>query len=648
MSPEPTPYDEQALRDALEVANLPTLLMVMFQLSGDRRWLADPYRPVRTKGMSDNDTGGFSPEVQDEIRAAAFDLLVAWGDGEPMAAPMPDDDLLVEMITTCMGEQVPVEFGPMFAEDMRTAVEGSVEPAPVEGGDDFSVIIIGAGISGISAAVGLKRVGIRAQIFEKNPGVGGTWWENRYPGCGVDTPSHVYSFSYQPRRWSTYYGKRDEVLDYVRDVARTTGVHDQVQFDTEVLSAVYDEDTQRWTVTVRTADGAVTEHVANVVVTAVGQLNRPAVPSIPGSETFAGAQFHSAQWPEGFDVTGLKVGVVGAGASAMQIVPAVADRVDHLTIFQRSPQWIAPSFNYSSPVPDHVHWLMDRVPNYRLWFRLRLSWLINDRLYPSLEIDPTWEHPERSVNAHNDAHRRGLSKYIVDQLEGREDLLEKSMPTYPPFGKRMLIDNGWYAALRKDDVDLVTDRVASIDATGLTTSAGEHVDLDVIVYATGFEAKKMLYPMDVRGRGGVSIRERWGDEDAKAYLGLTTPDFPNLFVMYGPNVNLGHGGSYMFAGECQARYVTEMCVRMIEQGAGSFEVRRDVHDAYNDSVDEQHGKMIWSHRGMDTWYRNANGRIVTNSPWRVVDYWKLTREVDPDDFVFEPSVERRRLVGAER
>lgn len=648
MSLEPKPFDEHELRAGLAVANLPTVLMVMFQLSGDPRWLNDPYRPVRTKGMSDNDTGGFAPEVQDEIRAAAFDILMAWSQGRPMAHPMPADDLLVEMITTCMGEQVPVEFGPMFAEDMRTVVEGGRHRTPVEGGEDFSVIIVGAGISGISAAVELRAAGIRAQIFEKNPGVGGTWWENRYPGCGVDTPSHVYSFSYEPRRWSTYYGKRDEVLGYVRDVAHKTGVIDQIQFDTEVLSATYDESSQRWTVIVRTVDGTVTEHVAHVVVTAVGQLNRPAVPVIRGAQTFAGRQFHSAEWPEGFDVTGLRVGVVGAGASAMQIVPAVADTVEHLTVFQRSPQWIAPSYNYSTPVPDHVHWLMDNVPNYRIWFRLRLSWLINDRLYPSLEIDPEWEHPERSVNVHNDAHRRVLSRYIVEQLEGRDDLLEKSMPTYPPFGKRMLIDNGWYAALRKEGVDLVTDRIESIDATGLTTTAGEHVDLDVIVYATGFEAKKMLYPMDVRGRGGVSIRDRWGDEDAKAYLGLTAPDFPNLFVMYGPNVNLGHGGSYMFAGECQARYVTEMCVRMVEEGFGAFEVRRDVHDAYNDSVDAQHAKMIWSHRGMDTWYRNANGRIVTNSPWRVVDYWKLTREVDPDDFIFEPALDSEELVRAGR
>lgn len=637
------PFDEQELRSALKVANLPTLLMVLFQITGDRTWLEDPYRPVRTKGMSDNDTGGFDPEVQDRIRSAAFDILVAWGEGAPMAHPMPDEDLLVEMITACMGEQVPEEFGPMFAEDMRAVLDGGRERVEVPA-TDFEALIIGAGISGIAAAVELQASGVEVTIFEKNPEVGGTWWENRYPGCGVDTPSYVYSLSYAPRRWSTFYGKRDEVLDYVREVAAANGVVDRVQFDTEVVSAVYDEPAQRWTVVTRSADGTESEHTANVLITAVGQLNRPAVPTIVGAETFAGRAFHSAEWPEGFDVTGLRVGVVGSGASAMQIVPAVADSVAHLTVFQRSPQWVAPSFNYSTPVPEHVHWLLDNVPNYHLWYRLRLSWLVNDRLHTSLEIDPSWEYPERSINALNDAHRRVLTRYITEELEGRDDLLAKSLPTYPPFGKRMLLDNGWYAALRKPGVDLVTDGVAAIDETGITTTAGEHIDLDVIVYATGFEAKKMLHPIDIRGRGGVSIRDRWGDEDARAYLGMTAPDFPNLFIMYGPNINLGHGGSYMFAGECQARYITQMCARLIETGSGAFEVRQDVHDDYNASVDEAHARMIWSHQGMDTWYRNAKGRIVTNSPWRVVDYWRLTREVDPEDFTFEPAANPGRVL----
>ena len=635
MTLTPQPFDEQELRDALAAANLPTLLMVMHQLSGDRRWLEEPYRPVRTKAIAGNDSGGFSEEIQQEIRDAAFDLLVAWGQGAPMTRPTPDAAQLVEMITICMGEEVPDEFGPMFAEDMKAMAEGGRPHEVVEGAGDLAVAIIGAGVSGIAAAVELQAIGIRPVIFEKNPDVGGTWFDNHYPGCGVDTPSHVYSFSFHQHRWSTYFGKRDEVFSYMQDVARSTGVVDLVEFETEVVSAVYDEAAQLWRLEVRTADGRTHQHEANVVITAVGQLNRPSIPKIPGAETFTGPQFHSAQWPEGYDVTGLRVGIIGSGASSMQIVPAVADSVEHLSIFQRSPQWAAPSDIYYSKVPDDVQWLLDRVPNYHLWYRLRLFWLINDRLYPSLRIDPDWEHPERSVNAINEGHRRALTRYIESELADRPDLLERSLPTYPPFGKRMLIDNGWFKALKKPGVDLITDGVASITPSGVVTTAGETVELDVIVYATGFEAKRMLYPLDVQGRGGVTIRERWGDEDARAYLGMTTPDFPNLFIMFGPNINLGHGGSYMFAGETQARYITQVCAELARRGGGALEVRKDVHDEYNDAIDAEHAHMIWSHRGMDTWYRNAAGRIVTNSPWRVVDYWSKTRVLDLEDYLLE-------------
>lgn len=630
------PFDQATLRAAVQVSNLPTLLMVLFQLTGDRAWLSDPYRPQRTKGMSDNDTGGFTEAVQQEVRDAAVEVLLAWGQGEPAKVAEPDEPAIIEMISSCMGEEVPPEFAPMMAEDMN-AHAGPLMRQPIEHAADFSVVIIGAGISGISAAIELRAAGVDYTIIEKNDGLGGSWWENRYPGCGVDTPSYIYSFSYYPRRWSTYYGKRPEVQRYLQEVAETMGVHDDIRFRTEVVSAVYDAAAQRWIVTIRDESGAEQELVAHAVISAVGQLNRPAVPDVPGMERFSGELFHSAEWPEGFDVTGKRVAVVGAGASAMQIVPAIADSVAQLTILQRSPQWIAPSFNYFTAVPEDVHWLMDNVPYYHTWYRLRLSWLTNDRVHPALRIDPEWERPERSINAINDGHRRALTKYILAQLEGREDLQAKALPTYPPFGKRMLLDNGWYAALRKPNVDLVTDRVAEITETGLRTTDGTEIEADVIVMATGFEAKKQLYPMDVRGRDGVSVRDVWGDDDARAYLGVTVPGFPNLFVMYGPNVNLGHGGSYMFFGELQARYITDLISAMITRGVGALEVRPDVHDEYNRRVDEAHSHMIWSHQGMDTWYRNSKGRVVTNSPWRVVDYWRMTKEVDLDDFELQPA-----------
>ena len=635
IAPVQVPFDEAELQAGIALANIPTLLMVLFQLTGDRRWLKEPYRPERTRGMADNDGGGLSEAVQQEIREHAVTALLAWGSGTEAAVPNPDADTVVEMLTASMGESVPPEFGPMSVEILSAGQASGPRRPAVDGIDEQFVVIIGAGISGMSAAVEFRAAGIPYLLVDKNTDVGGTWWENRYPGAGVDTPSYVYSFSSFPRRWSTFFGRRNEVEGYIQDFAAASGIRDDIRFGTEAESSEFDEATGRWTVTLRGPDGEREILSATAVVTAVGLLNRPKIPDIPGAESFAGRQCHSAQWPEDLDVTGLRVAVVGSGASAMQIVPAIADRVAHLSVLQRSPQWIAPSAVYFAPVPESVHWLMDRLPYYYGWYRLRLSWMTNDRLYPALLVDAEWPQPDLSINAMNDAHRRFFTRYIKEQLAGRDDLLAKSLPTYPPYGKRMLLDNGWYAALRRENVDLVTDGVAAIDQSGILTSTGDHIDVDVIVYATGFDAQKMIHPLRITGRGGVTLREVWGDDDAKAYLGMTVPGFPNLFVMYGPNVNLGHGGSYMYFGELQARYITDLLAATAARGAHTVEVRPEVHAAYNQKVDDAHARMIWSHRGMDTWYRNARGRVVTNSPWRVVDFWWMTREIDAADYVFD-------------
>lgn len=636
LTPRQQPFDEGRLASAVAVANLPTLLMVLFQLTGEARWLQAPYRPKRTKGMSDNDSGGLPEHVQAEVRIAAVEALRHWGHGRPTAIKVPDEPVFIEMLSACMGEDVAQEFAPMMIESLVGRSDVCHPDISPEQAAMCPVVIVGAGISGLAAAVELKSAGLPFVILEKNLDVGGTWMDNRYPGCGVDTPSYVYSLSYLPRRWSTFYGKRPEVHRYVREVAESQGLLDHVRFGTEVVQAHYDEVSQTWEVLARSNDGEDQRLHTRAVITAVGQLNRPRVPSLAGAERFTGQIFHSADWPEGLDVTGKRVVVVGAGASAMQIVPAIADDVAQLTVVQRSPQWAAPSDNYFSQVSADTHWLMDHVPGYHAWYRMRLAWLTNDRLYPSLQIDPEWPHLDRSINVINEAHRKFFTDYLLEQLDGRLDLVEKSLPTYPPFGKRMLIDNGWFAALRKPNVDLVVDGVAALDEAGLVTATGQHIDADVVVLATGFEAKKQLWPMDIRGRGGRGIRDLWGDDDARAYLGIAVPEFPNLFVMYGPNTNLGHGGSYMYFAERQSRFIVAVLAEMLSRGLGSVEVRRDVHDEYNRRVDEAHSRMIWSHPGMDTWYRNDRGRVVTNSPWRVVDYWAMTKQVDLDDWVLEP------------
>ncbi len=542
-----------------------------------------------------------------------------------------------------MAEEIPPEYERVMREEMGLVVPEPPQPLHTS---DFRVAIIGAGISGIIAAVRLRELGVPFVILERNQEVGGVWLTNTYPGAGVDTPSYLYSFSFFPRHWSTHFGKRDEMVAYLAEAVDHFDLRRHIIFGTEVDSAVYDEATQTWTVSSRDSDGSPRAVSANVVIGAVGLFNKPKIPDIAGMDRFAGPMFHTAHWPEDVDVAGKRVAVIGTGASAMQVVPAIADKVAQVTVFQRSPQWVAPCAEYFAPVPGDAHFLMDHVPFYLAWYRFRLAWVFNDRIHPSLQIDPQWGDPARSLNAVNDAHRRYFTRYIVSQLEGRPDLIEKCVPDYPPFGKRMLLDNGWFAALKRDNVRLVTEGVDSITERGVLSSGGDEVEADVVVFSTGFETTRYLQPIEFVGRGGKRLRDIWGDDDATAYLGITVPGFPNLFLMYGPNTNSGAGGSYFFIGESQGRYIVDVITKMVRSGIGAVECRTEAHDGWVAQVDEAHSTMVWSHPGMTTYYRNGRGRVVNNSPYRVVDYWLMTHSADLAEFISEsalrPQMEARR------
>jgi 4-hydroxyacetophenone monooxygenase len=625
---------EAALADAVAIANIPTLLMVLVQLTGERRWLEPPYRPSRATGMGDNDTGGLPDAVQQEIREAALEAILAERAGRPVAIPEPPSELLVEMLACAMGEDVPPEYGPMIAAQLGTA-DPLPQPLPVPEG--FSALVIGAGVSGICAAVNLQRAGIPCTVLEKHHTVGGTWLQNRYPGAGVDTPNHLYSFSFAPYDWSAYFALRDELHAYLEDVADRCGVRELIRFGTEVVAAAYDEPTQRWHVEVRGPDGSTETLVANLLISGTGIFNPPKLPDIEGLDRFAGPSFHTAEWPADLDLTGKRVAIIGNGASAMQVAPEIADRVASLTLFQRSPQWAAPFEHFRKPVPDPLRLLLREVPLYQAWYRVRLGWTFNDRTHPTLQKDPSWPHPERSLNAVNDAHRQFFTRYIESEVGDRPDLLERVVPDYPPFGKRMLMDNGWYRMLTKDHVELVTEPIAEVRSDRVVTTDGREHPADVLVIATGFDVLRFLTTFEARGRSGRSLREVWDDDDARAYLGLTVPDFPNFFCLYGPNLQAGHGGSLIFMVEMQVHYLMDLLGQVLAAGGGAVECRQDVHDRYNDELDRAHEDMVWTHPGMSTYYRNTRGRIVVNTPYRIVDLFDRTRRADLDDYVVEPA-----------
>jgi len=630
----PITADDAIIARALESASIPTLMMSLIHVTGDASLLRGPIRPQRA--VMGEVHGGLPEAERAEVRRQALAALRAYRDRGCKLPPPPELKTVREMMSFMVGEPVPDEYAPMMLEEME--LDGEDQRAlrwdgvPEERRSAFHVLVVGAGMSGILAAIRLEQAGIPYTVVEKNPAVGGTWYENRYPGCRVDVANHFYSYSFEPNEWVEFFSQRNELFAYFERVVRDYGVRDKIRFEREVTSASWDEDAGRWDVRLRTRDGGEERISANAIVSAVGQLNRPSIPDLPGRERFAGPSFHSAEWDDAQELRGKNVAVIGTGASAFQLVPEVAKQAAKLSVFQRSPAWMTPNAIYHAKVSDGKKWLLRHLPAYARWYRFLLFWPGSDGLLPSLVIDPSWPHSERSVNALNEEQRVMFTAYLASQVGDRPELLAKVTPSYPPFGKRMLQDNGsWLGALKRENVDLVTCGIREITKGGVTDNDGVHHPADVIVFATGFHTNKFLWPMRVTGRGGAVLSERWGD-DPRAYLGITVPDFPNLFCLYGPSTNLAHAGSIIFHSECQVRYAMSCLKGLLESGKRTMDCRRDVHDAFNAKLDETLARMVWSHPGMNSWYKNAKGRVIATSPWRLVDYWGWTRDANLADY----------------
>lgn len=619
------------LREGVEQANIPALLMVLHQMTGEDKWLLEPFRPSRAPGLDDNDSGQLADEIQQEIRNAAYAAIEAWIKGKCLALPKPENARLAEMLTIAMSEYVPAEYGDIIAAGMKFEAPERAVQTKIDG---KSAIVIGGGVSGMCAGIELQQLGMEYTLFEKNEDFGGTWFENRYPGCGVDTPSLTYTFSCRPNDWTKYFPLRDEIEGYLLDTAKQFHLYKNTRFNTQVENARWNAETHKWDVTVTGPDGSKENHSADYLFSAVGILNTPKYPTIAGLDTFDGEVYHTSRWPEDEDLSGKRVAVVGNGASGMQIVPAIADTVASLTVFARSKQWAAPFPQFRKDVPAGVRYLMQVVPLYRAWLEQRLSWTFNDRVHGTLFRDPDWDQPDRAVNAINDGHRRAFTRYVKEQLGDREDLIEDVLPDYPPFAKRMLLDNGWYRTLRKPNVKLIPEHLAKVEGKRLISSSGQVIEADVIVLATGFQTTRVLGSYDVIGRDGRVLRELWGEDDAAAYLGTLVPGFPNFFILLGPNVGSGHGGSMIRNIENQMHFAGEVIISSEERQAETVEVKSKVYDDYRQLIDDAHEKLVWTHPGTENWYRNSKGRVIAITPWRNDAFWRMTRRPDPDVLEF--------------
>lgn len=474
-----------------------------------------------------------------------------------------------------------------------------------------SVAIIGAGFAGLCMAIHLEKAGIRSYtIFERGSDVGGTWRDNTYPGAGCDIPSHLYSFSFEKySSWTCRYPGQSEILGYLRMCADKYSLRPRIRLNTEVTAAAFDETLGRWRV--RTRDG---EQLFDVLVTGMGQLSRPRLPDIPGMSDFAGVAFHSARWDHSQDLSGRRVAVVGNGSSAAQLIPRIAEVAERVDVFQRTPNWVLPKpdATFGEVTGTAFRYLPFLQRAYREWL-LRYTEIV---AHPVLTDG--WSAPL--------ARRRALNHLRAQVPDPR--LRAKLTPGYPIGCRRIIVDSEFYPALSRPNVNVVTDEIVRIAPEGVVTTEGLH-PADVIVYATGFLAADFLAPVEITGRRRRRLRQEW-EGGAQAYLGIAVPHFPNLFMLYGPNTNLGHT-SVVFMIECQVRYVMGCLPYLAERGP--MEVTPEAMRAWRLRLGRAMESTVWR-AGCTSWYTDATGRVTGNWPATVALYRRITRAPRPAAFRF--------------
>lgn len=646
---EPITEDAAFIDAALAELNTAALIMSVVHMTGDTSILDEFHPPqlmdVVEAGSQTGEAlleGGYTRAEVNRVHARAREAIAAYR-ARGFTLPELSKETATQLYRYMCNEAVDEQYLDFIDEEI--ALDGvdrrglRLETPELQArAAEFPVVIIGAGMGGVLAAIRLTQAGIPCTVIEKNPAIGGTWFENHYPGCRVDVPGHSYSYSFAPNHdWQCHYPLADDIRAYFDRCAEQYGVKSLIRFETEVEAAVFDEASHTWQVTVvGRKDGDKGERetlTARALISAVGQLNRPKLPEIPGRDTFRGPLFHSATWPDGLDLTGKRVAVIGSGASAFQIIPELANTVGELAVFQRSPAWMFPNPGYHAEVGEGQKWALKKLPYYSKWYRFWLFYASVEGVYDKTLVEEGWDSP-LSISAANDGMRQVLTGWIESQVSDPE-LLRKVLPTYPPFGKRILQDNGTYLeALQRDNVEVITTGIEAITENGVKTTDGVLHEVDAIVCATGFHADRFLFPMKVTGRGGIELNEQWSETNGRAYLGITVPNFPNMFCIYGPNTNLVVAGSIAHNAESQVNYILR-CIRLVlERNCGSLDCKQDVHDAYNEKVDAVNAGTAWGSPEVSNWYKNSAGRVTANLPFRIIDYWKMTKKPNPDDYIF--------------
>lgn len=619
-----TTVDSAFIRRAVEASDLAALRAALYQASGDPELAA--LGPVAK----------LAPEERARLVSKAAHLLET--ELPRYSLRVPSDEELHRLMDLVLGvptrdEHFEVRKG-LLAFEKFPFLYDPRNPKP-EVPQGFEVAIIGAGLAGIAMAVQLEKLGIPYVLYERRSEIGGIWSINKYPDIRVDTLSITYEYTYEDQYpWREYFARGAEVRSYIEFIARKYGVFEHIRFEHDLENATFDEQRSMWRLTLRRADGTRVEREVQVIVSAAGLFSTPKIPDIPGIHEFGGTILHPTQWTSDCDVRGKRVAVVGNGSTGVQLLAPVAEEAQQVYVFQRTPQWISPRANYGRAVEPEVRWLLDNVPGYWNWCRytsaIGLFTWHEDFLVP----DPEWERQGGHISKKSEDLREFLIGYIREQVGDRPDLIERLIPDYAPMLRRPVVDNGWYRALTRDNVELVDGGVARLTPRGIETVDGKHREVDLIVFATGYDVIKYLWPAEYRGEGGRSLRELWG-EDARAYLGMLVPHFPNLFMLYGPNSQPVSGGISLPSWfQIWAAYVGQCLVAMFEGGHSSVAVRESAFEAFNERLDAEASGMafVTDKRSAErNYYLNSSGRLQVNTPFETADLYAMQKAPNFDE-----------------
>lgn len=639
------------IADAVEYASPLILRGLLYQLTGDESLRDIPVGAVPA-GFRGDAPAITDPAAISTIREKAVAYLKAWRDA---GAPEPQIGLLDRLpraMELALGAPVPEAEREMWIEQLALdpMVRGLAwsQMPDREKLHEFRVIVIGAGMSGLNVAAQLKHAGIPFTVLEKNGEVGGTWHENRYPGARVDSPSRTYfnAFSTDFELPGGYcpQGVNERYFNWVAD---HFDLRDNIAFNTEVRSMKWDEASATWTVGVDGPSGAQRLH-ANVVMPCVGFLNRPNMPDIEGAEIFAGRQFHTARWPRDLDLTGKRVAVIGSGATSYQMMPVLAKLAEHTTLFMRTPRWCVETPGYLKPFAPQITWLDRNFPFLVNFNRLSASWRARpEALMGQISVDE-----DGRASADNKRMRAYCLGLLQRKFADRPDLLAKMQPDLPPMSSRPIVvdsDENIYDALLREDVTLVTQSIERLTRQGVQTTDGSVHDADVIVYATGFRANDYLWPMEIRGLGGRSLSQLWAKDGARAYIGTMLPGFPNLFVIYGPNMNpFGTGLSVTDLQEMQTRFALKCIEQLISGSRRSVNVTSEAYERFNAELDRRQARMVYTDPRITNYYLNEFGRCTVNSGFDVRLMWKWLRDPSATfDVTWEGSDIARPYFGAD-